>query len=70
MNTQGVVAYEAYLEEICEKVEKDATVLAKQKARRAARITVLKKGVARAKSFVVRMHRGAANALDTRLSRS
>lgn len=70
MNTQGVVAYEAYLEEVCEKVGKDAILLAKQKARRAARIAVLKKSGARAKAFVARMHKAAANALDIRLSSS
>lgn len=67
MNTQGVVIYEAQLEEICEQVEKDAIVLAKQKARRAARIAGLKNSVARAKAFVAMMHKAAANALDTRL---
>lgn len=70
MNTQGVVAYEAYLEEICEKAGQDAILLAKQKARRAARITVLKKSGAKAKAFVARMHKAAANALDIRLSPS
>lgn len=70
MNTQGVVAYEAYLEEMCEKVGKDAIVLAEQKARRAARIAVLKKNGVRAKAFVSRMHKAAANALDILLSPS
>lgn len=68
MNTQGVVAYEAYLEEISEKVGQDAIVRAKQKARRAARIAVLKQSGSRAKAFVARMRKAAANALDTRLS--
>lgn len=64
------MAYEAYLEEICEKVGKDALMLAKQKARRAARMAVLKKSGARAKTFVVRISKVAANALDIRLSPS
>lgn len=64
------MAYEAYLKEICEIVWKDAIVLAKQKARRAARIAVLKKSGARAKAFVARMHKAAANALDIHLSPS
>lgn len=70
MNTQGVVAYEAYLEEVCEKVGKDAIVRAKQKARRAARIAALRKSGARAKAFVARMHKAAANALDILVSSS
>lgn len=64
MNTQGVVAYEAYLEEICEKVAKDTLLLAKEKARMAARMALLKKSGARAKALVARMTKTAANALD------
>lgn len=67
MNTQGVVAYEAYLEEICEKVEKDALVLAKQKARRAARMAVFKKSGARAKALVARMSKAAERAMSSEL---
>lgn len=64
------MAYQAYLEELCEKVGSDAVLLAKQKARRATRMAVLKKRGARAKALMVKMSKAAANALDIHLSPS
>lgn len=70
LNTQGVVAYEAYLEEICEKAETDAVLQCcwqKQKARRATRMALLKKCGARVKVLMAKISKAAVTAVDVRL---
>lgn len=67
MNTQELVVYEAYLQEMCEKIFHGAS---KAEGSRAACIAVLKKSGARVWVLMARIPKAVVKALDVTLSPS